>query len=254
MIKPIIVGNWKLNGTKKSIKNFLKLLNKFLIDYNEKCTVVISLPILYSYLTQNIFFSDNKNFFLGAQNTDNHLYGSFTGEISPIMLKDLGIRYVIIGHSERRLNHKETNHMIANKFFLLKKENLIPILCIGETKQEKIDNNIINICKKQIDLIFEVCGIQAFNNSIIAYEPVWAIGSKISATPQEAQFVANFIRQYIINQTNNKIKNFFIQYGGSVTKENAKNLIQQKDIDGFLLGRSSLKIEEFTKIIKIINI
>ncbi|VFP81113.1 Triosephosphate isomerase [Buchnera aphidicola (Cinara kochiana kochiana)] len=254
MIKPIIVGNWKLNGTQESIKIFLNLLNKFLVNYHEKCTVVISLPILYAYLIRNTLLFDNKNFFLGAQNTDNHNSGSFTGEISPIMLKDLGIKYVIIGHSERRFNHNETNRMIANKFFLLKKENLIPILCIGETKQEKLENNTINICKKQIDSIFDICGIQAFNDSIIAYEPVWAIGSEISATPKEAQFIARFIRQYIVSRTNDRIKNFFIQYGGSVTRKNAKNLIKQKDIDGFLLGRSSLQIEEFTKIIEIIHV
>ncbi|VFP78190.1 Triosephosphate isomerase [Buchnera aphidicola (Cinara cuneomaculata)] len=253
MIKPIIIGNWKLNGTQQSIKNFLKLLKNFLIDYHKKCTVVISLPVLYSYLMQKLLFSKNKNFFLGAQNVDNHCSGSFTGDISPFMLKDIGIKYVIIGHSERRFNYKETDRMIANKFYLLKQENLIPVLCIGETKQEKVENNTINICKKQIDLIFDVCGIKAFNNSIIAYEPVWAIGSKISATPQEAQFIAGFIRQYIHSQTKNRIKNFFIQYGGSVTQYNAKNIIQQKDIDGFLLGRAALQIEEFIAIIKTIN-
>ncbi|VFP85912.1 Triosephosphate isomerase [Buchnera aphidicola (Cinara pseudotaxifoliae)] len=254
MIKPIIVGNWKLNGTKKRIKKFSKLLSLFLTQHNFKGTIAISLPVIYSYIIKNLSIFKKKKIFLSAQNVDNHTLGSFTGEISPNMLYDMMIKYVIIGHSERRFNHQETNYIVANKFRLLKKENLIPILCIGETEQEKKDNKIKEICVKQIDTIFNMCGIHAFDNSIIAYEPIWAIGSHNSANPLKAQFVAQFIRQYINSKLNYKIKNFFIQYGGSVTKNNILELMSQKDIDGFLIGKASLKITEFIKILELINI
>lgn len=253
MIRPIIIGNWKLNGSKKFIKNILKPLNQFLIQYYKICTVIIAPPILYTHFIQNILGTDQGNFFLGAQNVDTHFSGAFTGEISPIMLKDLGIHYVIIGHSERRINHHEDDHIIAKKFHMLKEEKLIPVLCIGETKQEHIQKKTKEICTKQIDIIFDLCGKNAFHNAIIAYEPVWAIGSGQSASPKEVQMISHFLRNYIKSKSNNKINNFFIQYGGSVTPNNAQELIYQQDIDGFLIGGASLKLEEFTKIIKISN-
>ncbi|CUR53175.1 triose-phosphate isomerase [Buchnera aphidicola] len=253
MIKPIIMGNWKLNGSKKFIRNILLPLNQFLIKYYNICTVIIAPPILYSnFITQTLKNIQN-NFFLGAQNVDIHFSGPFTGEISPIMLKDIGISYVIVGHSERRLYHQETNEIIAKKFKILKEENLVPILCIGETKEEKIFNKTKEICKKQIDVIFNLCGESAFNNTIIAYEPIWAIGSHNSGSPKEVQSICHFIRNYIKSKSNQILKNFFIQYGGSVTKNNAKTLIYQKDIDGFLIGGASLQVEEFMKIIEISN-
>ncbi|WP_075433833.1 triose-phosphate isomerase [Buchnera aphidicola] len=254
MKKPIIVGNWKLNGNKELINKFFIPLNKFLEKYYKKSTVVIAPPILYAAFIQHIFSSNKRNFFIGAQNTDLHSSGPFTGEISPSMLIDVEVDYVIIGHSERRLYHQEDNESTAKKFYILKKENLIPIVCIGETLKEKRDNQIQEKCKNQIDEIFKICGSKhAFNNSIIAYEPIWAIGSGRSADPEEVQRIANFIREYIELKANSEIKNFFIQYGGSVTPDNVKQLISQKDIDGFLIGGASLQLQEFTKIIKIIN-
>ncbi|AEH39783.1 triose phosphate isomerase [Buchnera aphidicola (Cinara tujafilina)] len=253
MIKPIIIGNWKLNGSKKFILRILKPLNQFLIKYYKICTVVLAPPLLYANFIQNILSTDQKKFFLGSQNVDVHFSGPFTGEISPIMLKDMGIQYVIIGHSERRLNHYENNALVAKKFYMLKEENLIPILCIGETIQEHNDKKTKEICKKQIDLIFDLCGKNAFNNSIIAYEPIWAIGSGQSASPKEVQNISCFIRNYIKSKSNNNIKNFFIQYGGSVSQHNVQELIYQHDIDGFLIGGASLILKEFKKIIKIIN-
>lgn len=253
MIKPIIIGNWKLNGSKKLIKNILKPLNQFLIKYYEKCTVIIVPPILYINFIQNMLYKNQKNFFLGVQNIDIHFSGPFTGEISPIMLKDFNINYVIVGHSERRINHYETNKIIAKKFCILKEEKLIPVLCIGETEKEYIEKKTKQICKQQLDYIFDECGENAFNNSIVAYEPIWAIGSGYSASPKEVQIVAHFIRNYIKSRSKNKIKNFFVQYGGSVTQSNAQELICQDDIDGFLIGGASLRFEEFSKIIEITN-
>lgn len=253
MIKPIIIGNWKLNGSKKLIGNILKPLNQFLNKYYKVSTIVLAPPNLYVYYIQSILSTNRINFFLGSQNIDMHFSGPFTGETSPIMLKDMGVKYVIIGHSERRLYHQETYEIIAKKFHMLKEENLIPILCIGETEQEKKNKRTKEICRKQLDIIFEICGKLAFNNSIIAYEPIWAIGSGNSASPKEVQSVCSFIKNYVKSKSNGEIKNFFVQYGGSVTKNNAKELIYQKDVDGFLIGGASLRLEEFTKIIELTN-
>lgn len=253
MIKPIIIGNWKLNGNKKLIKKFFNSLNQFLVKYCHLCTVVIAPPILYAAFIQQMFSFEKMNFFLGAQNIDVHDYGPFTGEISPIMLNDMDIKYVIIGHSERRFNHKETNQIIAKKFQMIKEKNLIPILCLGDTEQERKTNKTkINI-KTQIDMIFNICNTSAFNNAIIAYEPIWAIGSGNPASPKEAQSMAHFIRDYVTNKSNYKIKNFFVQYGGSVTIDNAKELMDKNDIDGLLVGGASLQFTEFKKIIETVN-
>ncbi|VAX76549.1 triose-phosphate isomerase [Buchnera aphidicola] len=255
MIKPIIIGNWKLNGNTKLIRNFFKPLNLFLESYSNNCTTIIAPPILYANIIQNCIPLDKKNFFLGAQNIDCHLSGSFTGEISSLMIKDIKIKYVIIGHSERRFYHNETNAMIAKKFCILKEQNLIPILCIGDTIKEKEENKTKEVCIQQIDTIFNMNPYKTniFDNSIIAYEPLWAIGSGRAANPKSVQSIIHFIRNYIIKKSDHKIKNLFMQYGGSINKKNAKEFIYQKDIDGLLIGGASLKIKEFTKIIEIIN-
>lgn len=248
---PIIIGNWKLNSNKNFIKNFIKKFDIEIKNYYRFCKIIITPPIIYLYYMQKLLLK--KNIYLGAQNVDFNNLGAFTGEISPIMLKDFNISYVIIGHSERRINHYENNESIAKKFLVLKKENLIPILCIGETKNEKTENKTIDVCKKQIDIIFKYCGNNAFNNTIIAYEPIWAIGSGISPSLQEIQSLASFLKDYIKYKSKEKLENFYIQYGGSVTSKNAKNIISLPDINGLLIGNSSLILEEFIKIIKIIN-
>lgn len=253
MITPIIIGNWKLNGNKKFIINFIDPLNQFLEKYYKLCTVVITPPIIYLNFIQNFFINKKKKFFLGAQNIDFNISGAFTGENSPVMLKEFNVSYVIIGHSECRLYHSESNEIVAKKFLVLKKEKIIPILCIGENKKQYHNNETKEVLKNQIDIIFKICGYDAFNNSIIAYEPIWSIGSGIIPSLTKIQSIASFMRSYIQFKTNNILKNFFIQYGGSVTAKNSKDIINLKDIDGFLIGGASLKIKEFTKIIKISN-
>ncbi|WP_343191958.1 triose-phosphate isomerase [Buchnera aphidicola (Formosaphis micheliae)] len=253
MRKKIIIANWKLNGNKKSIIKFLTLLNQFYFNKEEELNtlVVMAFPIMYIHLANSII--NQKNIFMCAQNVDVNLYGSFTGEISVNMLQDIGVRYVIIGHSERRMYHKENNNIIAKKFKLVKDANLIPILCIGENEKEKKLGQTQLVCQKQLNDILNLLGSQAFENSIIAYEPIWSIGTGQVASLNYIQTVHNFIKNYINQHNNINWKNTFVQYGGSVDENNIYSLISQPDVDGVLIGGASLDYKRFSKIINIIK-
>lgn len=250
MNKKTVIANWKLNGNKHQIINFLRLLNrKYLKENNTLCKIVIAFPSVYLYLAQNII--TNNNIFLAAQNADVNLYGAFTGEISVNMLKDIGISYVIIGHSERRIYHQENNDFIANKFKIIKDANLIPILCIGENDKQKKLKQTQDVCKKQLDMILKICGPSAFHNAIIAYEPVWAIGSGKIPKIDVIQDTHEFIKTYIINYSLTSIEKISIYYGGSVDETNVEKLLKTPDIDGVLVGNASLNYERFKKIVNI---
>ncbi|ANZ22520.1 triose-phosphate isomerase [Buchnera aphidicola (Diuraphis noxia)] len=246
MRNKLIVANWKLNGNIELISNYLDFL-KFNLPNNLKDNTIVIVPP-FVYLERMSHVVNKMNIFLGAQNVDINLKGAFTGEISVLMLKEIGVKYVIIGHSERRSFHNETNNYIAKKFLLVKNYNLIPILCIGETEQEKRKNQTQKVLKEQLDCIFKTLGELAFRNTVIAYEPIWAIGTGISADPKYVQNIHQFIRNYI-EKHDVLSKNITIQYGGSVNSLNIKDFIIQPDIDGFLVGNASLNVQEFLKII-----
>ncbi|CAL4321213.1 Triosephosphate isomerase [Buchnera aphidicola (Periphyllus testudinaceus)] len=248
MIKPIIVANWKLYGNKTFVQEFSKYFNLNLKNYLKKNTIIIAPPIIYIEYMKKLI--NEKNIFFSSQNIDYHNEGAFTGEISSRMLNDIGVKYVILGHSERRKNHFESNKLIAKKFHSVKKNNLIPILCIGETKEEKKLELTEKILKKQIDEIFLKCGKFAFNKTIVAYEPIWAIGSGKTATPNLINKILKMIKKYIIKNSFNNIK-LYMQYGGSVSPENIKNIINEKYVDGVLIGSGSLNFKNFKKIIQI---
>ncbi|CAL4320940.1 triose-phosphate isomerase [Buchnera aphidicola] len=254
MKKITIIGNWKLNGTKNLVKKFSKKINLKFKKYSKFINIVLSPPYVYiDRMRKKI--KDKKNIFLGSQNTDLRKSGAYTGEISVNMLKDIGVKYIFIGHSERRIYHKENNKKISKKFKIVKDNKLIPILCIGETKKEKKYKLTKVILKKQIKKIFNLCGKNAFKNSYIAYEPVWAIGSGKSASIKDINKVHQFIKDYIFKKSkinNNYKKNFYIQYGGSVTEDNALEIISQKNVDGLLIGANSLNYKKFLKIIDIV--
>ncbi|BAC24420.1 tpiA [Wigglesworthia glossinidia endosymbiont of Glossina brevipalpis] len=249
-LKPLILSNWKLNGNCLLVKKILLKLNEKLKNKNN-LKVVIAPPVIY--LSEFKKYVLKKNIFLAAQNVDVNLTGSFTGEISPIMLYEFGVKYVIIGHSERRLYHNESIEDVTKKFLILKKFNLIPVLCIGETKKNKDDKCIENEIVKQIDFILKKIGIEGFINTVIAYEPTWAIGKKDSASPKYIQKIHKFIRNYLSKYDNDISKKIILQYGGSVNSKNVKKIISQKDVNGVLLGRSSTNIEEFLYILDIIE-
>uniref|UniRef100_A0A1A9UKB0 Triosephosphate isomerase n=1 Tax=Glossina austeni TaxID=7395 RepID=A0A1A9UKB0_GLOAU len=188
-----------------------------------------------------------------AQNVDIHISGSFTGEISAYMLQEFGTKYVIIGHAERRRFHNEDQKIITKKLLILKQYNLKPILCIGEIYQNYRNKEIKNVCIKQIGPILKVLGIESFKEVIIAYEPVWAIGTGKTPPVEHIQNVHLHIRSYLSKYDSNISKNIILQYGGSVNSKNALNILLQPDVDGILLGKASVHLEEFLSIVRIAN-
>lgn len=251
MKKKIITANWKLNGSIQSISYFLSCLKLKISLYSRKNIVIIAPPAVF--LERVYKGIRNINVFLGAQNIDVNITGAFTGENSALMMKDIGVQYVILGHSERRLFHYENNEIIAKKFCLAKKLNLVPILCIGESEIEKKLNQTQKILKKQLKSILNIAGETAFRDAIIAYEPIWAIGTGISADPNDVQLIHKFIKNYIKKYDNISSEKLIVQYGGSINSLNAESFLKKVDIDGLLIGSASLKHEEFLKIIEISN-
>ncbi len=245
MKKKIIIANWKLNGNIKFIKKYFNKIKKI---NNKNCLISIAPPIIYlSYIYKLI---KNTNITLTSQNIDIHSNGSYTGEISGEMLKDINTKYVIIGHSERKKYHLENNNIILKKILITKQKKLIPIICIGENLIDFNKNKSKNVCKKQLKYLIKNYNINIFINSIIAYEPIWAIGTgenaNITHINKITKFIKNFIKKY-----NKKIsKQTIIIYGGSINIENYKKIIQLKNINGLLIGKSSLNIKTFTYIIK----
>lgn len=252
MTKKIIAANWKLNGSTALLQNLLKPIVDF-VKINKIASKLIIFPP-FTYLHQTYDIVMNTNIIVGAQNVDVHLNGAFTGEISINMLKDVNVEYIIIGHSERKLYHKENDLLIAKKFKIVKDAKLIPILCIGETKEDYNSGMTKQICKNQIDVIFHLLGKQAFCNTIIAYEPIWAIGSGKIPSLYFIKDTCYFIKNYILKNQNIKKKEFSIQYGGSVDENNIKELCSITEIDGFLIGSAALSLHRFLKILTIISI
>ncbi|XBC40545.1 MAG: triose-phosphate isomerase [Buchnera aphidicola (Nurudea yanoniella)] len=251
MKKKIIVANWKLNGSIALLNDVLKPIANFVNSHEIYSKLIIALPFVYLYPAYNIVM-DTK-VIIGAQNVDIHPYGAFTGEISANMLNDIHIKFVIIGHSERRLYHKENNQLIAEKFKIVKNSGLIPILCIGETEKDHSLFMAKKICREQIDEIIHLLGEKAFNNTIIAYEPVWAIGSGKTPSSNFIKEVCDFIKVYILNKQNINENSFFIQYGGSVNEKNIQEICNISSIDGVLVGSASLLLDCFLKILTIVS-
>ncbi|MBG6245428.1 triose-phosphate isomerase [Candidatus Symbiopectobacterium sp. 'North America'] len=247
MRHPLVMGNWKLNGSTHMVIELIASLRKELSTVTG-CNVAIAPPELY--LDQGNHQLSVGRIALGAQNVDVNLSGAYTGETSATMLKDIGAKYIIIGHSERRTYHKESDAFIAKKFGVLKEAGLIPVLCIGETEAENEAGETEAVVARQLDSVLSTLGATAFNDAVIAYEPVWAIGTGKSATPAQAQAVHKFIRNHIAKQDKAVADQVIIQYGGSVNAANAAELFTQPDIDGALVGGASLKADAFAVIVK----
>ncbi|WWO97392.1 MAG: triose-phosphate isomerase [Candidatus Dasytiphilus stammeri] len=247
----LIIANWKLHGNKKIIQDYIQILRQKLMNINLKekcCDIVLAPPIMYFDQVHQALIDTDID--LGAQNVDINLEGPFTGDISANMLKDFGIKYVIIGHSERRLYHQENDDLIAKKLAIVKKVGLIPVFCIGENKIENKNGKTQEVCKRQIRTILEKQGVDAFKNTVIAYEPIWAIGTENYLSPIHTQSIHKFIRDYIATKNIAIAEKIIIQYGGSVNYENVYKFLMQPDIDGVLIGKSSLNVINFYKIIK----
>ncbi|MCQ1056760.1 triose-phosphate isomerase [Photobacterium sp. DNB23_23_1] len=249
MRHPVVMGNWKLNGSKEMVSNLLKGLDAELKGV-EGVDVAVAPPAMYLDLAEQLISKGESKIILGAQNVDVNASGAFTGDISPEMLKDFGASHIIIGHSERREYHNESDEFVAKKFAFLKEHGLTPVLCIGESEAQNEAGETVAVCARQIDAVINTQGVEALEGAIIAYEPIWAIGTGKAATADDAQRIHAAIRAHIAEKSEDVAKKVVIQYGGSVKPENAQAYFAQPDIDGALVGGAALNAESFAAIAK----
>lgn len=246
MRKPIIAGNWKMNNT---IKEALELVEEIkATSLNIDVEAVVCVP--YTSLTSVKQAIEGTNIKLGAQNMHWEASGAFTGEISPLMLKEIGIHYCIIGHSERRQYFNETDDTVNKKLKSALSHDILPIVCVGETLEEREENRAEEVVKSQVTKGFEGISGEEIKNIVIAYEPIWAIGTGKTASSDDANAMCAFIRETIGGIYDDQLKDIIrIQYGGSVKPSNVKELMDKSDIDGALVGGASLKADDFVKLI-----
>ena len=248
MRKIIIAGNWKMYKSNLEAIDFVNALKRQLYDINEVDIVVCAPFTALSDLREVL---NDANIGLGAQNCYFEEEGAFTGEVSAKMLKGIGVEYVIIGHSERRQHFGETNENVYKKIKTALTYQLTPIVCIGENLKEREGSQTFQVIKNQCEGSLGGLSAEDIEKIIIAYEPVWAIGTGKTATAAQAQEVHKFIRELMAKMYNEKVAmDLRIQYGGSVKPENITELVSQADIDGALVGGASLKEDSFVKIVK----
>ena len=246
MRKTIVAGNWKMNASRESVDNLIKeLLSGMEVVESE---VVVCAP--FPYLEQIERLIKGSKISLGAQNLNANPSGAYTGEVSASMIKDFGANHVIVGHSERRNLYAETSSLVAEKTKAAIDAGLIPILCVGESLEQRDSGNAELVIAEQLNAVIELLGIEAFHNIIVAYEPVWAIGTGLTATPEQAQAVHLFIRNLLGESNEETAQETKILYGGSMNAKNARELISCADIDGGLIGGAALKAEDFLQICK----
>ncbi len=246
MRKPIIAGNWKMNKTRDEALQFIYSAIPKLPNKSEIETVICAPAIFLRCLVKR----QGENLRIGAQNMHYQESGAFTGEISPISIKDIGVKYVIIGHSERREYYNETDETVNQKVLSAISHKIIPIVCVGETLEHRENGKTNKIIDRQIKKAFEGVQNHNANDIVIAYEPLWAIGTGKTATPEMANETCKHIRKTIESLYGKKTaESIRIQYGGSVKPSNIKELMQQEHIDGALVGGSSLDVESFLKLL-----
>jgi len=246
MRKAIIAGNWKMNKTAKEAAQLIIGLRDKVAKAS--CEVVICPP--FTSLAGAVTLTEGTNISVGAQNMYFEESGAYTGEISPLMLKELGVKYVILGHSERRQIFKEEDALINKKIKAAYLYNLIPILCCGETLEEREQNKTFDIISSQLKADLVDITVEQVENMVIAYEPIWAIGTGKTATSKDANDVIKFIREKI-NELfgSSAAEKVRIQYGGSVKPSTIKEQMAQSDIDGALVGGASLTVDDFAGIV-----
>lgn len=243
MRRTIVAANWKMNG---NLSSNAELLGAFKAGFNGAAETVVFPPAIYlAQVSQELSGSDIA---FGAQNIHFESKGAFTGEISLSMVKELGCTYVLAGHSERRELFGETDDVVAAKVAAVLEAGLVPMLCIGETLEQREAGTTEKVCETQLLAVVEKVGIAAFENIVVAYEPVWAIGTGKTASPEQAQEVHAFVRQALAAKDAEVANKVRILYGGSVKAASAAGLFGQDDIDGGLVGGASLIADEFVSI------
>lgn len=241
----LVAGNWKMNGD--SAAN-AELLAGILAGVPATDTVKLLVCPPFAYLGATAALLDGSSVALGAQTVSEYDAGAYTGETAPAMLKDVGCEYVIVGHSERRAIFGESSKVVADKFAAALRVGLKPILCVGETLAEREAGSTEQVINEQLSAVLDAVGVDAFSTAVIAYEPVWAIGTGMTASPQQAQDVHEHIRGEVAKKSSDIATGIQILYGGSVKGDNAAGLFKMPDIDGGLIGGASLKASDFLAI------
>lgn len=243
MRSSLIAGNWKMNG---SLQSVIELVEGIKAGNAGDAELAVCPPSIYLMKVGGMLA--DSDIALGAQNVCDQEKGAFTGEISAAMLLESGCRYAIVGHSERRALYAESDQLVAARFAMALGAGLTPILCVGETLQEREQDVTESVVARQIDAVIEICGIDGIGQSVIAYEPVWAIGTGKVASPEQAQAVHAFIRNKLAQADAGIAQQLRILYGGSMNPSNAAELLSQADIDGGLIGGAALKADDFLAI------
>ena len=241
----MIAGNWKMHGSREQNASLVRALVDQ-VELSDKATMLLCPPCVYlSDVSRQLVGS---GIFLGGQNCSTEASGAHTGEVSAVMLKDVGCGYVIVGHSERRAMYGETDSVVARKFLAVQKAGLIPVLCVGETLEERDQEITKEVIRRQLTAVLDLCGVEAFAHAVVAYEPVWAIGTGKTASPEQAQEVHAFMRGLIGERDVTIADSIQLLYGGSMKASNAAQLLAMQDVDGGLVGGASLQADEFIKI------
>ncbi len=244
MRRSLVLGNWKMNGSRSSAESLAKGIIAGL--GSDVADIAVCVP--YVFLPDVGQVVKNTRLGLGAQNVADKPSGAYTGEVSAAMLKEFSCKYVLVGHSERRTYYGDTDQSVAARFCQAQEQGVIPVLCIGETLEQRKQEQTFEVITTQLDAVVDLAGISAFSNAVIAYEPVWAIGTGLTATDEQAQEAHQFIRNYIAAKDKAVADKIQILYGGSAKPDNAKGLFAMPDIDGGLIGGASLDAESFLKI------
>ncbi|MGD9843409.1 MAG: triose-phosphate isomerase [Steroidobacteraceae bacterium] len=242
--RPLVAGNWKMHGSRAENAALLDdMLGQLKVSDVE---VMVCPP--YVYLAEIAGRLAGTSVALGAQSLCAETVGAFTGEVSASMLKEVGCQYVLVGHSERRSLYNEDSSLVACKFVAAQSRGLIPVLCVGESLHQRQSEQAFTVISEQLDAVVATAGIAAFAQAVVAYEPVWAIGTGLTATPEQAQEVHSFIRQHLAASDAQVAAGVRVLYGGSVKGSNAGELFAMADVDGGLVGGASLKAAEFLQI------
>ncbi|PMZ97660.1 MULTISPECIES: triose-phosphate isomerase [unclassified Pseudomonas] len=242
MRRPMVAGNWKMHGTRASVAELTQGLGKMLIP--DGIEVAVFPPALF--INEVVDGLKGKGIIVGAQNSAvQPEQGALTGEVAPSQLSEVGCKLVLIGHSERRQIIGESDEVLNQKFAAAQKSGLTPVLCVGETLAEREAGKTLEVVGRQLSSVIDAFGITAFANAVIAYEPVWAIGTGLTASPQQAQDVHAAIRKQLAEKDAEVARKVQLLYGGSVKAANAAELFGMPDIDGGLIGGASLNADEF---------
>jgi triosephosphate isomerase (TIM) len=246
MRNKLVAGNWKMHGNLKENGTLLEALISNMPKPGNNTRYAVCVPFPYLASVQVALRNTYINW--GAQNISQYDKGAYTGEVSADMLIDFGCTYVVVGHSERRMLFGETSQIVAEKYAAAQRAGLIPILCVGETLEQRDSDITEQIIDEQLKAVIALTGVESLTKAVIAYEPVWAIGTGKTATPLQAQDIHQFIRKGIASQNQEIAECLPILYGGSVKSNNAAELFEMPDIDGGLIGGASLIAEDFVAI------